>query len=176
MWDSPATAKPREFGRRAAYGARSPVEERTSGPPSRDPPPRRKVSESRARETHYGGSPDDPVFSGRFLAWPHASRNSLPSAVRWLLQPPTRASVRYHRGIVLLAVLASALALVVCACGAEGASPPPSTTIPSEPVHVNEGNDETVDEEDGDEGEKGKKDKGKDRGKSQGNGEGDDSD
>ena len=89
---------------------------------------------------------------------------------------PTRTSVRYHRGIVLLAVLASALALVVCACGAEGASPPPSTTIPSEPVHVNEGNDETVDEEDGDKDEKSKKDKGKDRGKSQGNGEDDDSD
>lgn len=85
--------------------------------------------------------------------------------------------MRYHRGIVLLAVLASALALVVCACGAEGASPPPSTTIPSEPVQVNEGDDETVDEEDDDdEDKKGKKDKGKDRGKSQGNGQGDDSD
>ena len=84
--------------------------------------------------------------------------------------------MRYHRGIVLLAVPASALALVVGACGVEGASPPPSTTIPSELVHVNEGNDETVDEEDGDEDEKGKKDKGKDRGKSQGNGEDDDSD
>ena len=79
--------------------------------------------------------------------------------------------------IALLAVLASALALVVSACGAEGASRAPTTTIPSEPVQVTEPEDSgEADEENGDGDKKEKKDKEKDRGKSQGNGKGDDSD
>jgi hypothetical protein len=70
--------------------------------------------------------------------------------------------------IVLLAVLASALALVLSACGADGDTQAPTTTVSDQLVRPTPAEEDEVDEEENDGDQKGKKKEkrsGKDRGK-----------
>jgi hypothetical protein len=70
--------------------------------------------------------------------------------------------------IVLLAVLASALALMLSACGADGDTQAPTTTVSGQLVRPTTAEEDEVDEEENDGDQKGKKKEkriGKDRGK-----------
>lgn len=77
--------------------------------------------------------------------------------------------------IVLLVLLVS-LALALPACGSDGESRGPTTTVHNDPVETDEGegevDQETGDRDEGDTEEGKEKGKGKDRGKSRGNGQG----
>ena len=79
--------------------------------------------------------------------------------------------------IVLLVLLVS-LALALPACGADGESRPPTTTVHNDPVQTDEAegevDEETGDRDEGDTEEGKEKGKGKDRGKSRGNGQDED--
>ena len=75
--------------------------------------------------------------------------------------------------IVLLAVLASALALMLSACGADGDTQAPTTTVSGQLVRPTTSDEDEIDEEDEDNNgdQKGKKKgNGKDRGKGEGGG------
>jgi hypothetical protein len=77
--------------------------------------------------------------------------------------------------IVLLAVLASALALVLSACGADGDTQAPTTTVSGQLVRPTTAEEDEVHKEENDGDQKGKK-KGKTSGNDRGKGEGDGSD